>query len=114
MWASCPGRRTSPVLFGSTLGEFASVKLTAEEKEAMTQEDKLAFLHDRFGEDTDRLIELFRKAYPKHDILDLAYTDTVFRIPTMKAALNAVITLAIYKAISNLITPKKNQVVGKK
>ena len=33
---------------------------------------------------------------------------------TMKAALNAVITLAIYKAISNLITPKKNQVVGKK
>ena len=51
------------------------------------QEDKLAFLHDRFGEDTDRLIELFRKAHPKHDILDLAYTDTVFRIPTMKAAL---------------------------
>ena len=33
---------------------------------------------------------------------------------TIKSALNTVITLAIYKAISNLITPKKNQVVGKK
>lgn len=31
----------------------------------------------------------------------------------MKAALNSVITLAIYKAISNLITPKKDQVKGK-
>ena len=31
----------------------------------------------------------------------------------LKAALNSVITLVIYKAISNLITPKKNQVKGK-
>lgn len=31
----------------------------------------------------------------------------------MKATLNSVITLAIYKAISNLITPKKDQVKGK-
>ncbi len=31
----------------------------------------------------------------------------------MKAALNSVITLVIYKAISNLITPKKDQVKGK-
>ena len=33
------------------------------------------------------MMELFRKAYPKHDILDLAYMDSMFRIPTMKAAL---------------------------
>lgn len=32
----------------------------------------------------------------------------------MKALLNSFITLAIYKSISNLITPKKNQTVGKK
>ena len=31
----------------------------------------------------------------------------------LKAALNSAITLAVYKAISNLITPKKNQVKGK-
>lgn len=30
-----------------------------------------------------------------------------------KAILNAVLTLAIYKAVSNLITPKKNQVKGR-
>ncbi|MDD6786294.1 MAG: ECF transporter S component [Eggerthellales bacterium] len=31
----------------------------------------------------------------------------------MKAALNSIITLVIYKAISNLITPKKDQVKGR-
>lgn len=108
-----PWSKNKPVLFGSTLGEFSSVKLTAEEKEAMTQEDKLAFLHDRFGEDADRLIELFRKAYPTHDILDLAYTDTMFRIPTMKAALkhaenglnNTYIYLASYCAPEDYWVP---------
>lgn len=31
----------------------------------------------------------------------------------LKALINSVLTLAVYKAISNLITPKKNQVKGK-
>lgn len=31
----------------------------------------------------------------------------------IKAVINSVLTLAVYKAISNLITPKKNQVKGK-
>ena len=31
----------------------------------------------------------------------------------LKAILNSVLTLAIYKIISNLITPKKDQVKGK-
>ena len=31
--------------------------------------------------------ELFKAAYPTHDILDLAYTDTMVRIPSQEVAL---------------------------
>lgn len=82
-----PWSKDKPIIYGTTLGEFSNVKLTAEEKEAMTEADKIAFLKDRYSEGADRMMELFRKAYPKHDILDLAYMDSMFRIPTMKAAL---------------------------
>lgn len=81
-----PWSKDKPIIYGSTLGEFPQVKLTVEEKEAMTEEDKISFLKDRFGPEADRLMELFREAYPKHDILDLAYMDSLFRLPTLEAA----------------------------
>lgn len=83
-----PWSKDKPLIFGSTLGEFPTVRLTEEEKEAMTEDDKITFLRNRFGAEADHLIELFRKAYPKHhNILDLAYMDSMVRIPTRKAAL---------------------------
>lgn len=82
-----PWSADKPIIYGSVLGEFPTVNLTAEEKEAMTEADKIAFLKDRFGQEGDRLMELFRAAYPKHDILDLAYMDARVRIPTVEAAL---------------------------
>ena len=33
--------------------------------------------------------------------------------PPIKAGINAVLTLIVYKSISNLITPKKKQVKGR-
>ena len=101
-----PWSKNKPIIYGSTLGEFPVVKLTVEEKEAMTEDDKISFLKDRFGEDAERLMELFRKAYPKHDILDLAYMDSMVRVPTLKSALkhaeagnnNTYIFLAAYNA----------------
>lgn len=82
-----PGSADKPIIYGSTLGEFPTVKLDADEKLAMTEEDKVRFLQERFGDQADRLMELFRKAYPDHDVLDLAYMDSMVRIPTVKTAL---------------------------
>ena len=84
-----PGSAGKPLIIGSMLGEFEemTVHLDEDEKAAMTEEDKAAFLLKRFGKHTDRLTALFREAYPSHDILDLAYTDTMVRVPAVKAAL---------------------------
>jgi para-nitrobenzyl esterase len=82
-----PWSKDKPIIYGSVLGEFPQVKLTVEEKEAMTEDDKIAYLRERYGEEADRLMELFREAYPKHDILDLAYMDSMVRIPTLEAAM---------------------------
>ncbi len=81
-----PFSKGKPVIYGSTLGEFPMVKLTAEEKAAMTEDDRIDFLKKRFGKDADRLMALFRKAYPDHDILDLAYADSSRRIAAVKSA----------------------------
>lgn len=102
-----PWSKDKPLIFGSTLGEFPTVRLTEEEKEAMTEEEKIAFLKDRFGADADHLMDLFRQAYPKHgNILDLAYMDSMVRIPTVQTALlhaenglnNTYVFLASYNA----------------
>jgi len=84
-----PWSADKPIVFGSVIGEFPTVRLSLEEKEAMTEDDKLAFLRDRFGADNaDKLVELFKAAYPCHpDVLDVAYMDSMVRVPTMKSAL---------------------------
>ncbi len=82
-----PCSADKPILYGSTLGEFPTIHLDADEKLAMTQDDKLAFLRERYGDKADTLIDLFCKAYPTHDVLDLAYVDTMVRIPTVETAL---------------------------
>ena len=72
--------KTIPVLAGSVQCEAALGRvwhpydLPAEEK------DKL--LSDYFGEYKDELIELFEKAYPGSDLMDLYYMDFETRIDT--------------------------------
>ena len=75
-----------PFIYGTVLGEFSMCKLTADEKELMNEEDRVAWLRNSLGEPADRIMELFRKAYPDHDILDLAYLDSMARIPTVDSA----------------------------
>lgn len=41
----------------------------------MTEEDQVAYLRNLLGEYTDYMMELFRKAYPEHQIIDLAFMD---------------------------------------
>ena len=81
-----PWSKDKPMIFGSTIGEFLTDRLSTEDKEAMDEEARIAYLRGKYGEDAGRLMELFREAYPDHDILDLAYLDTMVRIPTMDTA----------------------------
>ena len=83
-FAPCSNQK--PLIISSVLGEFAACPLSPEEKEAMSEADKVAFLHRTFGDVADELIARFRSAYPNHDILDLTATDTVFRQPAIDAA----------------------------
>lgn len=72
--------KDKPIIYGSTLGEFPTLKLTAEEKAAMTEEDKVAFFREKLGEGADRMMELFKEAYPDHDLIDLAAHDSRCRL----------------------------------
>ena len=101
-----PWSKDKPMLIGSTLGEFPLCMLTADEKEAMGEAERSEYIKKRYGEHADRLMKLFREAYPAHSILDLAYTDTMVRIPSMDTAVlhsrngqgNTYIFLAAYNA----------------
>ena len=84
-FAPCSAHK--PLIISSVLGEFAMCPVKAEEKAAMSEADKVSFLRGRFGEQADELIRRFRACYPEHDIMDLSCTDTVFRQPTVEAAL---------------------------
>ena len=82
-----PFSTNKPILYSSTLGEFSFCKLTAKEKETMTEADKLAYLKTCFGEEhTDQLTALFHKAYPEHDLIDLAYMDAGYRLSALISA----------------------------
>lgn len=81
-----PCSRTKPLLITSTLGEFGRCTLSAEERRDMTVAEKENYLRQKYGERADELMELFRKAFPTHDILDLSSLDTIFRVPALDAA----------------------------
>ena len=51
-----------------------------------------------------------------HEAVSYTHLDVYKRQPfnLIKAVLNAVLTLVVYKSISNLVTPKKKQVKGRK
>ncbi len=81
-----PCSAQKPLIVSSVLAEFASCPLKADEKAAMSEADKRAFLHARYGGIADDLIARFIEAYPGHDLLDLTCVDTIFRPPTVEAA----------------------------
>lgn len=80
----CSARK--PLLISTTLGEFGRCSVSVEEKHTMTVEQKEAYLRSKYGSNADKLIKLFRGAFPTHDILDLSYLDTIFRVPALNCA----------------------------
>ena len=65
--------KTVPVIAGTVFGEFTCFGPMPDEE--MPEEAKMAMLQKMFGEETDELIRLFKKAYPDKDITRLALVD---------------------------------------
>lgn len=81
-----------PLLVGSCFGEFLSFNRAEMDKNLVTKEEAEAYvrnmiltedMQDREAkeEKLNHLIELFQKAYPKRNLLDLLQLDYVFRSP---------------------------------
>ena len=81
-----PFSKDKPTISGSVMGEFPVDAPTEEEKASMSEADKEAYFRKRFGEPADRIMELFRKAYPDHDLIDLAWLDSRCRIAVNNSA----------------------------
>lgn len=73
--------KTIPVLIGSVMGEFCFER-GVQNKYELTEDEALALVKEKYGEHTDKLVELFKAAYPGKNLTDLLYVDTYFRGPT--------------------------------
>ncbi|MBQ6551972.1 MAG: carboxylesterase/lipase family protein [Lachnospiraceae bacterium] len=83
-----------PLLVGSTFGEFDAFRAMSYRKYRMSEEEMNERLLQEFGkDDLDRLLPLFREAYPDRKIVDLIALDAMFRnyiisYMTRRSALN--------------------------
>lgn len=72
-----------PLMIGTTLNELIP---TAYGEKELTVEQAKERLAARYGNNTDRFVELYAKAYPDYSPQDLVSVDTVFRPFTIMAA----------------------------
>lgn len=78
--------KTIPLMVGTVFGEFAFMPaLTKEEKADAAYVD--GRIRQMYGEHSDKLIELFKGAYPDKHISDLLFVDGLFRAPSMDLVL---------------------------
>ena len=71
-----------PLMIGSVFGEFASFSPIPFDRDGIPEEEQIRMIRESLGGETaDRLIPLFRQAYPERKPLDLFRLDTIFREP---------------------------------
>lgn len=75
--------RATPIIVGSVIAETLMWEGKYYDATA-PEEKKIQFIRERYGEHTEAMLELFRKAYPGKNILDLRYLDTEFRHNVLK------------------------------
>lgn len=74
-----------PLLVGTVFGEFNSFAAPSYNKEEMTAEEGEETVRKRLGSDAaDKLLPLFRAAYPERNPVDLLTLDFLFRLPAMQ------------------------------
>lgn len=78
-----------PVIVGSVLGEFTNnfnYHLDDGRKNQWDMQKRRRLIQERLGEDAERAIIAFQKAYPNKNIVDLLFVDTMFRIGALEYA----------------------------
>lgn len=73
--------KTIPVMIGSVFGEFAFGPGVPNKYE-LSEEEIKPMIQKKYGEASDELIDLFKKAYPDKNLTDLLVLDSLFRAPS--------------------------------
>ncbi len=73
--------KTIPVMVGSVFGEFAFGPAVPTVND-LSEAEKAALVEKKFGQHSEQLISLFRKAWPEKDLTCLLTEDSIFRIPS--------------------------------
>jgi para-nitrobenzyl esterase len=76
----CAHAKTIPLMIGTVFGEFAFGP--AVDGTALGEKQKKALIAGKYGKSSEKLIALFRAAYPEKDLTDLLSLDSLFRAPT--------------------------------
>lgn len=74
--------KSIPVLIGTVLGEFAFGPGVAG-KYNLSEAEMKSMVTMKYGEQSEKLIELFKAAYPDKNLTDLLVIDSLFRSPTI-------------------------------
>ena len=76
-----------PLIIGSVFGEGNSFANKGIRRDTLTEQDGRQMIVDRLGEEeADRIIGLFKEAYPDRNPADLLFCDCTFREPTSRYA----------------------------
>ncbi len=74
-----------PLMIGSVFGEFTSFTPLPWNRDSMSGEEQAGLIRKVWGEEiADKLIPLFRNAYPERAVVDLLRLDYVFRLPEIQ------------------------------
>lgn len=69
---------TVPTMIGTCFAEFGRHP-EIQKKYFLTREEILERIRSKYGDDTDRLVELFEKAYPEKNLMDVLVMDSDVR-----------------------------------
>lgn len=99
-----------PVMCGTVLGEFSNNYSSPKgigSKNSWSDEYKMTLIREEFGNDTDEIVEEFRKAYPEKNIADVVFMDRSGRKGSLSfAKLHSEFTnVGTYNFIFNLESP---------
>ena len=76
-----------PLIIGSVFGEGNAFVNRGIRRDQLSEEEGRQMIVDKLGEeDADRLIGLFKEAYPNRNPVDLLFCDSTFREPTSRYA----------------------------
>ena len=74
-----------PMMVGSVFGEFGSFAPTPYRRAEMTREEGMAYVEAEVGkEEAGELLDLFQKAYPERNPVDIMTMDFMFRGPEIE------------------------------